>query len=70
MLEIAQGGRDTLVHLTHGGVDSILLAETSLARFDVFVQGRIVLNRIKSDNSGLKWGKAVRENNFPEFLQI
>ena len=46
MLGIAQGGRDTLVHLTHEGVDSIFLAQTSLARFDVFVQGRIVSNLI------------------------
>ena len=70
MLGIAQGGRDTLVHLIHGGVNSIFLAQTYLARFDVFVQGRIVRNRIKSDNSELKKGKVVRENNFPKFLQI
>ena len=36
----------------------------------LFRQGRIILNRMKSDNSGLKWGKVVRENNFKKFLQI
>ena len=50
--------------------DSIFLAQTSLARFNVFVQWRIVLNRVKSDNSGLKCWKSVRENNLPKFLQI
>ena len=35
----------------------------------LFRQERIILNRMKSDNSGLKWGKVVRENNFTKFCK-
>ena len=69
MLEIARGGggRGGACTFNTQGRQSNVFGSNVFGKVRYcFVQGL----SIKSDNSGLKWGKIVRENNFPKFLQI